>query len=147
MKNVIFDLDDTLLCTKERQKYLTGETKDWDAFFEACDTDTVIEPIASLFRLYRNNAEYTVHILSGRANKVRAKTLAKLHDNDLAPSGHLALRQEDDFSPDTVLKMKMVAELGLTPENTEIVFDDRDSVVKAWRIAGFTCVQVAEGKY
>ncbi|EGR3070283.1 hypothetical protein DMW20_12035 [Vibrio parahaemolyticus] len=147
MKNVIFDLDDTLLCTKERQKYLIGDKKDWDAFFEACDTDTVIEPIAKLFRLYRNNPEYIVHILSGRANKVRVKTLTKLHENDLAPSGHLALRQEGDFAPDSSLKMGMVRDLGLTPENTEIVFDDRDSMVKAWREAGFVCVQVREGKY
>lgn len=29
----------------------------------------------------------------------------------------------------------------------EIVFDDRNSVVKMWRLLGLTCFQVAEGDF
>jgi len=38
-------------------------------------------------------------------------------------------------------------EAELTPENTVVVFDDRDSVVKMWRDAGFHVHQVAEGNF
>ncbi|HDF8527480.1 TPA: hypothetical protein ACQYBV_000604 [Vibrio parahaemolyticus] len=147
MKNVIFDLDDTLSDTTHRQGYLTGGKKDWDGFFEACDGDAVNEHIAKLFRLYRNNAEYNVHILTGRTNGVRSKTYEWLHTNDLAPSGFLVMRNDGDFRPDHEIKIEMVNEFGFTPENTEIVFDDRESMVNAWREAGFKCAQVAMGKY
>jgi hypothetical protein len=41
----------------------------------------------------------------------------------------------------------MADKLGFTPENTFLVLDDRDQVVKMWRERGFRCLQVANGNF
>lgn len=50
----IVDLDGTLgLLTPERLQHIEGDTKDWDAFYEACTTDhpstAVIETVNALY--------------------------------------------------------------------------------------------------
>ena len=155
IRNVIFDLDGTLALCDHRRHHVEGNVKKWDAFFAECDRDTVNEPIARLFRFYRDSPEHRVWILSGRSGTfdTRVKTLHWLLDNDLAPSlfedGTHAfnMRHYDDRRPDVEVKLAMIRQHGLTPENTEIVFDDRNCMVNAWRLWGFQCCQVADGDF
>lgn len=156
IRNVIFDLDGTLVLCDHRRHHVETEPKNWDAFFAECDRDTVNEPIARLFRFYRDSPLHRVWILSGRSGmfETRVKTLHWLLDNDLAPSlfedGTHAfnMRQYGDRRPDVEVKLGMIRQHGLTPENTEIVFDDRNCMVNAWRnVWGFNCVQVADGDF
>jgi len=159
MKNVIFDLDGTLALCDHRRHYVSGPVKNWDAFFAECDKDTVNEPVARLFRFYRDSPSHRVWILSGRSGteETFSKTIGRLDDNDLLPSkmgatGHsgenrIAVRQHGDKRHDVEVKREMIDQLGLTPENTEIVFDDRNSMVAAWRLWRFQCCQVAEGDF
>lgn len=154
IKNVIFDLDGTLALCDHRRHHVEGDVKNWDAFFAECDKDTVDEPIARLFRFYRDSPEHRVWILSDRSGteETFGKTINWLDDNDLLPSfstgGPLFLmRKHGDKRPDVEVKLEMIKQTCLTPENTEIVFDDRNCMVNAWRLWGFQCCQVAEGDF
>lgn len=153
IKNVIFDLDGTLALCDHRRHHVETEPKNWDAFFAECDKDTVNEPIARLFRFYCDSPEHRVWILSGRSGteETERKTREWLTINDLIPDKNerfcFHMRQHGDRRPDVEVKLEMVQTLGLTPENTEIVFDDRNCMVNAWRLWGFNCVQVAEGDF
>ncbi len=155
IRNVIFDLDGTLALCDHRRHHVEGDVKNWDAFFAECDRDTVNEPIARLFRFYRDSPLHRVWILSGRSGtpETEMKTLNWLYNNNLYPtlSGsdnlRVSLRQYGDRRPDVEVKLEMIRQHGLTPENTEIVFDDRNCMVNAWRLWGFQCCQVAEGDF
>lgn len=168
IKNVIFDLDGTLALCDHRRHHVTGDFKNWDAFFAECDKDTVNEPIARLFRFYRASPLHRVWILSGRSGSADTERATRywLAYNDLDPDyrGHdefytpmavgqrpsdlcFHMRQHGDKRSDVEVKREMVQRLGLTPENTEIVFDDRNCMVAAWRLWGFQCCQVAEGEF
>ena len=48
---VVFDLDGVLSDAASRQHYLEGPWRDWDAFFEACGEDPLIEEVARLLDL------------------------------------------------------------------------------------------------
>lgn len=155
MKNVIFDLDGTLALCDHRQHHITGPVKNWDAFFSECDQDTVNEPIATLFRMYRDSDQYRVWIISGRSGTedTERKTLNWLYNNKLyptlsGPDNHRVLmRKHGDKRHDVDVKHEFITQHGLTPENTEMVFEDRNSMVAAYRLWGFKCCQVAEGDF
>ncbi|AUR87714.1 HAD-like domain protein [Vibrio phage 1.103.O._10N.261.52.F2] len=159
IRNVIFDLDGTLALCDHRRHHVEGDAKNWDAFFAECDRDTVNEPIARLFRFYRDSPLHRVWILSGRSGtpETHGKTIEWLTSNDLLPSFNsryssehterVSLRQYGDRRPDVEVKLEMIRQHGLTPENTEIVFDDRNCMVNAWRLWGFQCCQVADGGF
>lgn len=160
IRNVIFDLDGTLALCDHRRHHVETEPKNWDAFFAECDKDAVNEPIARLFRFYRDSPEHRVWILSGRSSsdQTRYDTEQWLMRNDLWPiteedayygAAHpqFDMRKYGDRRPDVEVKLEMILTRGLTPENTEIVFDDRNCMVNAWRLWGFQCCQVAEGDF
>ena len=155
MKNVIFDLGGTLALCDHRRHHVETEPKNWDAFFAECDRDTVNEPIARLFRFYRDSPLHRVWILSGRSGtpETENKTLDWLEGNDILPwrdshpDARFHMRKHGDRRPDVEVKLEMIRQHGLTPENTEIVFDDRNCMVNAWRLWGFQCCQVAEGDF
>lgn len=148
MKNVIFDLDGTLADCEHRRHHVGGETKNWQAFFDECDRDTVIEPVAQVFRYYSSLPDHRVYILSGRMGNENtlAKTLVWLTDNNLMPFNFI-MRKDGDYRTDIEVKREMLDKLGLTPENVVVCFDDRDCVVKAYRDWGFAVFQVAEGDF
>ena len=160
IKNVIFDLDGTLALCDHRRHHVTGDFKNWDAFFAECDKDTVNEPIARLFRFYRDSPNHRVWILSGRSGSAdtERKTINWLTYHKLLPKSRTKYPEPDDFAQfrmrqhgdkrsDVEVKLEMILTRGLTPENTEIVFDDRNCMVNAWRLWGFQCCQVAEGDF
>ena len=162
IRNVIFDLDGTLALCDHRRHHVEGDVKNWDAFFAECDRDTVNEPIARLFRFYDEHPDFRVWILSGRSGteETERKTRTWLHVNHLTPSCYMndtksrldlcgiRMRKHGDRRPDVEVKLEMIRQHGLTPENTEVVFDDRNCMVNAWRnVWGFQCCQVADGDF
>ncbi|AUR83982.1 HAD-like domain protein [Vibrio phage 1.046.O._10N.286.52.E3] len=160
VRNVIFDLDGTLALCDHRRHHVETEPKNWGAFFAECDRDTVNEPIARLFRFYRDSPLHRVWILSGRSGTEETiyDTEQWLIGNDLwalteedayyGAQQRFQMRKHGDRRPDVEVKLEMIRQHGLTPENTEIVFDDRNCMVNAWRnVWGFNCVQVADGDF
>jgi hypothetical protein len=139
---VVFDLDGTLANAEHRVHHLTGEVKDWRAFYAACKDDQPVRPIMDvLTALELMGAE--IHIWTGRSSEVESDTLAWLEAHDL-DNIELKMRPAGDHSPDTELKAKWLAECGWTPD---LVFEDRASVVEMWRSHGIVCAQVAPGNF
>lgn len=144
--NAIIDLDGTCSNAEPRKHLIDGsQKKDWDAFYDACDTDEPHEDIKGLVWMLHKQA-FRIHYLTGRVERVRGKTLAWLHKHGF-PVGHLEMRPDGDYRQDCIVKAEMADKLNLTPGNTFLVLDDRDQVVRMWRERGFRCLQVAEGAF
>lgn len=150
---IIFDLDGTLALDHKRNHLLylphdVGCTKqtedcncklrDWDAYFDACDTDEPNLPVIQICRALSET--YRIVIFSGRSDTVRDKTEQWLFANEIW-SETLWMRDKNDRTQDDVLKMKWMEEYG--KHRIHSVFEDRNRVVKAWRDAGIQCFQVA----
>lgn len=144
---IVFDLDGTLSIVGDRLKYLEGPKKNWDSFYEACGEDKVNDPIAKIYRLFsERDEEAYIKIVTGRRESVREKTLEWITNNVdvFFRSRDLYMRKDGDLRHDTIVKPELVKNfIG----EIEMVFEDRNSMVKKWRELGLTCLQVAEGDF
>ena len=148
----IFDLDNTLCdCTPRAKKYLDewGE-KDWDNFYLHCEEDYEIFDVCLVMNALAKQG-FTILFVTGRRESCREATLQWLNDHgygDLAVSEHLFMRSaEDGHRPDYVTKMRNYNEHIKEKWHVIGVFEDRYECVRAWRDAGLTCFQVADGDY
>lgn len=144
----VFDLDGTLADLTDRLQFIQHEKPDWDGFFAACDGDTVIEPVATLFRELNSNErkDYDMIIMSGRSDAVRGKTWNWLDDNNLK-ADWLFMRADGDHRPDDIVKSELMDRLLSRGFKPIMIFEDRKQVVDMWRSRGFLCAQVAEGNF
>jgi hypothetical protein len=165
VNNIIVDLDGTLALDAVRaKKHLhipcyhhdsqedancpvckgAGKWHRWDEYFAECDSDALCYPVYRILQgLWR---DHKIYILSGRSDVVRDKTVAWLNQHSIRYD-QLVMRGADNREQDNVLKIRWAKELGLTPENTLFVLEDRARVVEAWRSAGYVCLQVAPGNF
>ena len=171
-KNVVIcDLDGTLADVNHRLHYIKNPDgtlkpyaeRDWDSFNDACRYDVPNKDVIEILHEVANLGSCTwlgeydareVYILSGRNEIARRRTLRWLRkyvcddrqwipgEGGLDYSKHLVMRKVNDRRPDTEVKLDMVRELGLTPDNVLCVLDDRQCVVDMWRKHGFRCLQV-----
>lgn len=174
---IVFDLDGTLADGTHRDHFITGDTKDWDGYFEACDGDTTLPGLEVLRSLwYAPSAipnlgarAHQIEIWSGRGEgaggSVRQKTRTWLLDriavgiwdeprtaffNDMRPSEHrvaLRMRGHTDYTPDNELKRQWLETARHAGYPPQLVFDDRQKVVDMWRGEGVPCFQVAPGDF
>lgn len=131
---VIFDIDGTLAQMKDRGPY------DWKRVGE----DTLNIMVAAQYHIFRN-AGYKIIIFSGRDSCCRKETEKWLKENDIIPD-HLDMRKRGDMRKDNIVKKEMFDKIK-DEYSVELVFDDRNSVVKMWRDLGLTVFQVAEGNF
>ena len=169
-KNIILcDLDGTLANVGHRLHYLKNpdgtlkpqKERDWGSFHKACVDDKPYEDVIAVLKaLIRGWGAHGCHmcgaidrdvyILSGRNDSVRTETVEWLQKHVAYDYEHwsdhldelLVMRKADDRRPDTEVKLEMVRELGLTPDDVLCVLDDRQRVVDMWRDNGFRCLQV-----
>lgn len=118
---------------------------DWKSFYEACDQDCLIIPVAEIYDLlWKQNDLYDdFEIWSGRCESVRKKTERWLDKHDICFSS-LKMRPKGDSTPDDQLKERWLDESITQGKNIEFVFDDRPKVVRMWRRRGifvFNCNQ------
>lgn len=139
---VVFDLDGTLANAEHRVHHLTGEVKDWRAFYSACDMDEPVAPIVATMQAMMA-AGHDCQIWTGRSAEVSDETSHWLERHGLG-SAVLRMRLIGDHQPDTTLKAGWLKEVGWTPD---LVFEDRASVVAMWRSHGIVCAQVAPGEF
>ena len=160
---ILCDLDGTLADVNHRLHFInnpdgtkkTRKESDWDSFHTECINDApnrdVIEIMESLIRgawmgcNICGSYERKVYFLSGRNDVVRAETVEWLQKHvheDWDYEELLIMRKNGDFRPETEVKLEMVRELGLTPDDVLCILDDRQCVVDMWRANGFRCLQV-----
>ena len=143
---IIFDMDGTLSLPGDRLKYLQQDPKDWDAFYEACDQDAPNAHIVCLCR--QLSGETIIKIVTGRRESVRQKTFDWLERHSIyIRNTDLYMRKDGDFRPDTVVKPELIVDIKDVNDEIQCIFEDRTSMVDAWRNLGFTCLQVSEGDF
>lgn len=145
-KAYIFDIDGTLADCSHRLHHITGDKKDWDAFYAACKDDKPIEDVCKLCR--ELGMEYEILFVTGRPQKTLDDTLAWLIKYDLPVLlDCLYMRCDDDRRQDYLLKKTMYLAAIKDEYNVIGVFEDRQQCVDMWRSLGLTCFQVAKGDY
>lgn len=142
---IIFDIDGTIANSKERaEKFLSGDIKDWDSFYDNCDKDELIYPTCGFCKVFDETCD--VFYVTGRPESIREKTTAWLKKNNL-PITEMFMRKDGDHRPDYIVK-KEIYEKEIAPYfNVVAVFEDRQQCVDMWRELGITCYQVAKGDY
>jgi hypothetical protein len=144
---VIVDLDGTCSNAVNRQHLVDGSQKrDWDKFYDQCGEDEAHEDVINLVRVLKD-AGYVIVLMTGRVQRVRGRTLMWLTAKNFPAFEALWMRPDGDTRQDCILKAELAAKAGLTPENTFLILDDRDQVVRMWRRLGFRCLQVANGNF
>ena len=144
---VVVDLDGTLCNVEHRVHHAAN--KDWDLFHSGLSDDTVNESVAMII----NNLPHSIKLIActGRNERYRNQTIEWLLKNDII-FDEILMRPNDNFSPDYVLKIKMIVDffdgnIDIAKEQIICCLDDRDKVVEAFREAGFNCWQVKNESY
>lgn len=145
---VIVDVDGTLakFDPQAEGRWVIGQEKSWDIFFDFMKTAPVIEPVARLVRLLKAQGE-EILICSGRPESHRNATEAWLRRQEI-PFDDCYLRPIGaDAIPDERVKESLYARIRADGHAPWLVLDDRDAVVAEWRALGLTCLQCAPGAY
>lgn len=152
-KLIVVDLDDTLFDTAHRRYFFESSEIDWDGFFLASARDTIIPGMADIVNTWVMGGG-KVAFISGRGMIAEEITIDAIISNTVVNQSMfhngqvtLDLRPDGCFDSDSVLKLRVAEQRGITPENTSMVFEDRNSMVLAWRDAGFMVSQVKENDF
>lgn len=143
---VVFDLDGTLALNEHRLHHIRGEVRDYDAFYAACVRDLPNWPVINTL-LVHNKAGHRIEIWSGRSDQVNPETLTWLAIHGIDVELLKRMRPAGDHQPDVELKRGWLQEARRNGGGPDLVYDDRDSVVKMWRDMGVACFQVADGDF
>ena len=141
---VIFDIDGVLSDAAGRQHYIERGRRDWNAFFEACGDDPVIEEIARLLELL--DPSLSVVLLTGRPQRVAPQTLAWLRRYGLRWD-LLLMRSRGDYAFVTDFKQAAVADLRAHGFDLRLAFEDDPSNHAMYVAAGVPCVYIHSGYY
>ena len=98
---VVFDMDGVLSDAVGRQHFIEQGRRNWDAFFDACGEDAVIDELARVLELL--DPKLQIVLLTGRPIRVQPQTLAWLDRYDLRWD-LLVMRARGDYSQVTWYK-------------------------------------------
>lgn len=172
---IIFDLDGTLADCEHRRHFVDPQKNpqllqlyckpfdyinpktfeifkpDWDAFYEACDQDTPIQPVIEFWDTQISQGMMGCHqIWSGRSESVREKTEKWLDHHLLCFQPHqLKMRPIGDYTSDEQLKEKWLDERindmgNQAVSDIKYIFDSHGRSIEMWRRRGifvFNCNQ------
>ena len=141
---VVFDIDGVLSDAVGRQHFLERGRRDWNAFFEACGDDPVIEEIARLLELLDSSLQ--VVLLTGRPLRVRPQTLAWLERYGLRWD-LLIMRDWGDYSQVTSFKQAIVEELRGHGFDLRLALEDDPQNHAMYVAEGIPCVYIHSGYY
>ncbi|MBP7929397.1 MAG: hypothetical protein KAZ88_09665 [Acidimicrobiia bacterium] len=140
----VFDLDGVIADAAARQGYIARREPDWEGFFLACGTDTVVPGATAL--LASIDPALTLVLLTARPVTVRPQTERWLADNHIRHDV-LLMRPYGDYTASTDFKRNATAEL--LREGYEIVLSVEDDPrnVEMFRSLGIPCYYVHSGYY
>lgn len=145
MKNVIVaDIDGCILNSEHRLHHLlSGDVPSWH---EKNGEDTVIPQGIAVYSHFMYSGLYDFIFVTGRMEEARSYTeerIRQIFDKKFP----VLMRPAGDISHDTHLKPRLVLESGRKLEDIFLAFDDRNSMVEAWRKLGVVCYQTQEGDF
>lgn len=141
---VVFDMDGVLADAAGRQHLLERPWRNWDAFFEACGDDPLIEDTAHL--LHALHPELSVVLLTARPIRVQPQTLGWLARFDLRWEV-LIMRDEGDHGSSRRYKQHTIGELRERGFDLRLAFEDDIRNVEMFRAEGVPCVYIHSGYY
>jgi hypothetical protein len=156
---IIYDLDSTLAdCEARVHKYIICAEAgyphkraeiDWPAFFSECEDDLPIKHVIDGMEYFMKQG-HDVRIWTGRSDIVRRETERWLQHHIpmfIATEETLIMRGAEDRTDDDILKIQWLNEHSGRGWRPDLVFEDRDRIVKAYRERGVNCIQVAPGDF
>jgi hypothetical protein len=141
---VIFDIDGVLSDAAGRQHFLERGKRDWDAFFEACGDDPVIEEVARLVEVL--DPTLIVVLLTGRPLRVRLQTLAWLDHYGLRWD-LLVMRDRGTYARAADFKRESVRLLRRRGIDPRLALEDDPSNHAMFVEEGVPCVYIHSGYY
>jgi predicted kinase len=145
------DLDGTLCNIEHRRHWVhppPGQKKNWPAFFNGINDDTVNEPVMHTIWNFYDNGSNSLPIVycSGRSEMYRDVSLEWLNKHN-APPGPLYMRPNKDSRQDFIVKEILLDFELKTRYEIFLALDDRTQVVNMLRNRGITVFQVAPGDF
>lgn len=142
-KSIIVDIDGTLADISVRRKHLEGR-KDWNSFNSNISRDVLNTWCREI--IVRMSPDYSILLVSGRVDSLRAETINWLNENEV-PFDALLMRKSNDFRSDIIIKEEIFMNEILGSYEVLFVIDDRSSIVDMWRRNGLVCLQCDVGNF
>ena len=141
---VVFDMDGVLSDAASRQHFLEGPWRDWDAFFEACGDDPLIEEVAQLLGLL--DPDLAIVLLTARpaAGAAPDPGLAAPLRPALGPARHAGLRR---LRRGPGLQAPVGPGAAAAGFDLALSFEDDRRNVAMFRDEGVPCVYIHSGYY
>lgn len=136
---IIVDIDGTLADCTHRLHYISGQKRDYDAFFSNVKHDGLIKQTKTAINAFRD--DYSVIIVSGRSDRCKDDTVAWLHDNGIAYD-EIHMRRDGDHRQDSIVKEEILTDLLDRGYEVFCAVDDRPQVLAVWHKYGiftFAC--------
>jgi hypothetical protein len=140
----VFDMDGVLSDAAGRQHFLERPYRDWEAFFEACTDDPLIDEVARLLDVI--SQDQRIVLLTARPIRVQPNTLAWLQRYDLRWD-LLIMRDFGDYGASRDFKRRSVAELRGFGFDLQLAFEDDRRNVHMFHQEGVPCVYIHSGYY
>jgi phosphoglycolate phosphatase-like HAD superfamily hydrolase len=141
---VVFDLDGVLSDAASRQHFIEAGRRNWNAFFEACGDDPLIDDVARLLELL--DSRLRIILLTGRPARVQPQTLAWLQRYELRWD-LLIMRDYGDYAAAREFKQDTVHDLRRYGFTLELAFEDDRRNLEMFRSEGVPCVYIHSGYY
>ena len=141
---VVFDMDGVLSDATNRQHFLDGRRRDWEAFFNACGDDPLIDEVARVLSLLDESLR--IVLLTGRPLRVQPQTLAWLTRYNLRWD-LLVMRPSGDYAAALAFKRRSIAELRAYGMRLELALEDDRRNLEMFRAEGVPCLYVHSGYY
>jgi phosphoglycolate phosphatase-like HAD superfamily hydrolase len=141
---VIFDIDGVLSDAASRQHYLESPGRDWNAFFDACGEDPLIEEVDRLLDLL--DPELAIILVTARPIRVQPQTLAWL-DRYRMRWDLLVMRELGDYDTARHFKYQAVSDLRAYGFRLLLAFEDDRRNLEMFRGEGVPCLYIHSGYY
>ena len=138
------DIDGVLSDAASRQHYLESPRRDWDAFFEACGDDSLIEEVKVLLDLL--DRDLRIVLLTARPERVHHLTEAWLRRYRIRWD-LLLMRPWGDYDVARDFKQASVWELREHGFDLVLGIEDDRRNVEMFRKEGVACIYFHSGYY
>ena len=140
----IVDLDGVLSDAASRQHYLEAPRRNWDAFFEACGDDPVIEEVKVLLDMLHPRLQ--IVLLTARPERVHHLTEAWLRRYQIRWD-LLVMRPWGDYDYARDFKQASVWDLRRYGFELRLAIEDDRRNVEMFRAEGIPCIYFHSGYY
>jgi hypothetical protein len=141
---VVVDIDGVLSDAATRQHYLEEALPDWEAFFDACGEDPLIEEMHRLLDLL--DRDLRIVLLTARPARVRPMTRRWLEHYDIRWDV-LVMRPFGDYMSARAFKRESVRDLRSHGLELLLAFEDDPRNVDMFRAEGIPCLYIHSGYY